>query len=404
MAEWWKHYKFKDEPYLSTEPLVLKEDMELFIGRENEIKKLSAWLQGRAKKAILVTGAPGSGKSSFVSRLLVENPGYVRVNLSQSNSIFDADVDIADEFIRVVETFNISLAEKYRKRLIAVVTETTGRQLQAGVAPMGIRGSATSVFQRAYAPVRSIEISSVIRDSANAIVDSGNRIALFIDETDFFDDAHSEDIVKLVQRLKEKLPSSSILIVANRDLDDRFSMDFHNPQTLVRSTFKNVFELDEPFSPDSTNLESLIESRLQRGKPTKMYTFPFTERSSRAIVSLSGGNFKTLLMYLEYVMIEGAQRKLKLPLEEKFVRNEICSSFDDACIHSDNEKNVLCHLAKSPSHLSDPDFSKLLPRSTLHELLRDLERRALVRRNTRRLGVKQIYSVTEKAIYIMKKT
>ncbi len=76
--------------------------------------------------------------------------------------------------------------------------------------------------------------------------------------------------------------------------------------------------------------------------------------------------------------------------------------FDEASIHSDQEEGILYYLAEFPSHLSDKGFKKLMPRSTLHEMLMNLEDRSLIVRSTKRRGIKQIYSLTPKAEYLLK--
>lgn len=399
---WWSYYKFREEPNLSTEPLVTSKELELFVGRDEDFRKVDARLHGRTTKSILITGPPGSGKSSFVSRLLINTHCFIRVNLSKSKSIMDADIDIAGEFIYAVESFDKETAERCRNRLTATVAETTGRLLQAGFAPGGIGVSGSSIYQKTIAPIRSIEITAVIRKCIEAIQSEGLEISLFIDETDFFDDGDVEWLAELTQRFKEVLPDGSILIAANRDLNNKMSDAFQNSRSLMRSAFHYHHELGPAFSSKNDDLDELMKKRFFLGKPGDDCVKPFTADAGKSILALSGGNFRTLIIYIEGILIQGAEEKITVSLIENFARMNLQNEYDEASIHSNHEERILRYLAEFPSHLSDKGFKKLMPRSTLHEILMNLEDRSLVRRSTKRRGIKQIYSLTPKAEYLLK--
>ena len=102
MSNWWEYYNFKEEPYLSTEPLRENNELELFWGRKDQIKKINNYLTGRTVKTILLTGLPGVGKTSLLYKLFSNEKGFVYINLSLILNILDSEIIIADSFINAI--------------------------------------------------------------------------------------------------------------------------------------------------------------------------------------------------------------------------------------------------------------------------------------------------------------
>ncbi len=397
MKQWWKYYKLREEPLLSPDPLVDPEDLKLFFGREDDIEFVKTLTQGQSGSALLITGSPGVGKTSFVHKLLAKEKGFIRANLSSASTIHDADVEIAQSCLLALKRINKTEATRLRRRLLSRTSETTGRNIQGILAPGGFGGSTTSIYQKTMAPIRNIEVRDVIRESLDALSSKKCRIHLFLDESDFFDEENAAELTHLCRRIKELLPLGSIMIFANRDLKNQLSDEYHDPQTLVRSTFRHHYRLDTLWEPGKADVPKLLGKRMQRGNPLAAYNFPISQDACCVLDVLSGGNFKLFLQYVETSLMHGAIHQEKIPLKEAFVRNLITTQFDEAKIRGEDESAVLLHLRSTPSHVSDRSFQKILgSRTKLQDVLGQLEQRGLVRRNTRRSGVKQIYSVTEK--------
>jgi hypothetical protein len=332
MNDWWEYYNFAEAPFLSTEPLTDGSDMPLFFGRTKEIKLVHAYLQGGAKKTVLLTGTPGVGKTTFICRLLHSDEGFIRFNLS--------------------------------------------REIER---------------------IRNFGVTDIINEYIGILSEKNHRIYLFLDETDFFNGKDIDGLITFFKQFKENLSQNSALVVAYRDIDGKLSDQYNNAESLVRSTFTNFHELKPLTEINSTNLQMMVRERFKRGKPRKEFNFPLANNACHTIVGLSGGNFRILLQYLEEVLIQGSINDEKIPLSDDFVKESIFKKFDEANIDTKDEFEVLNFLKKSPSHLSDPKFKKLHPKSTLHDILQGLEKRYFVKRDTKKRGVKQIYSITPKA-------
>jgi hypothetical protein len=339
MKGWWEHYNFDEEPFLSTEPITEGSDMPLFFGRSKEIKLVDAYLRGKTKKTVLLTGAPGVGKTTFICRLLHSDDGFIRFNLSK-------------EITRI----------------------------------------------------ENVGVTEIINEYIDILLEKNHRIYFFLDETDFFNSKDINGLVTLFKQFKENLPQNSALVAANRDIDGKFSDEYNNAESLVRLTFTNNHELKPLIESNSTNLQEIVEERFKRGKPRERFKFPLAKNACHTIVGLSGGNFRLLLQYLEEVLIQGSINNEKLPLSDEFVNESIFKKFDEANIDTTDEREILNFLRKSPSHLSDDKFQELQPKSTLHEILQGLEKKYFVKRDTKKRGVKQIYSITPKAEIALKYT
>jgi|GEM_PF-6090015 hypothetical protein len=404
MTNWWEYYKLQKEPLLSPDPLTRKEDQALFFGREYDQQILSTITQGQSTGAVLITGNPGVGKTTLIHKLFMDNGGFIWVNLSNVQRFFDADIEIAESCIFTVKNFSKSFAAELRKRLLSTTSRTTGRNIQAGIAPGGIGGHITSVFQESMAPIRNIEVRDVIRESLEYLKSKKQRIYLFLDESDFFNGEYADQLPHLCKRIKNLLPNGSVLILANRDIKARFRDAFHRSHSLVRSTFRHCHSLDSLWVEGKGDIPAFLELRMGRGKPLHDYRFPFSHNACKVIDILSMGNFKLLLQYIEMSLMHGSLQKERLPLTAPFVKKLICDHFRESTIRDEDEETVLKYLAQNPTHVNDKNFTNIVgSRTNLQDVLLRLEDRRLVKRSTRRTGIKQVFSVTQKGLLLLKK-
>lgn len=402
MADWWEFYKLRGEPLLSPDPLIRKEDRSLFIGRDSDQQTLKATTQGNTTNAVLITGNPGVGKTTLVHQLFMDNGGFIPVDLSNAQRLLDVDVDIAEACILAVKKHNASKAKELRERLLSTTSQSTGRNLKAGIAPGGIGGEVTSHYLETMAPVRNIEVREIIRGSLGYLHSGRQRIFLFLDESDFFDGETTEQLTQLCKRIKGLLPSGSVLLLANRDLRHQFSEAYRKTRSLVRSTFRHYHPLDSLWEEGKGNVPEFLGLRLERGKPIRGYRFPLSQKACHVIDVLSMGNFKLLLQYAETSLIHGSLQGAKIPLTAPFVKKLLFEKFPETSEMDDDELKVMKHLKNTPAHVNDTSFKGIVgSRTNLQHVLARLEDRRLVKRDIRRTGVKQVFSVTDKGMMVL---
>ncbi|MCD4716700.1 MAG: ATP-binding protein [Desulfobacterales bacterium] len=402
MANWWEYYNLQAEPRLSPDPLTRREDQSLFIGRDSEQQAIKAITQGNSTVAVLITGNPGVGKTTLVHHLFMEVGGFIYVDLSNAQRFIDVDVEIAEACILAVKKHSARKATDLRDRLLSTTSQSTGRNLKAGIAPGGIGGEMTSLYQETMAPVRNIEVREIIRETLEYLGSKKQHIVLFLDESDFFDGETTGPLTHLCKRVKGMLPSGSVLLLANRDLQHQFSDAYRKTGSLVRSTFRHYHPLDSLWEEGKGNIPEFLGLRLKRGKVVRGYQFPLSQKSCHIIDVLSMGNFKLLLQYAETSLIYGSLKEAKIPLTAPFVKKLLFEHFPETSQMDEDELKVIKHLENTPTHVNDSKFKGIVgSRTNLQHVLARLEDRRLVKRDIRRKGVKQVFSVTQKGIMIL---
>lgn len=399
---WWNYYNLSSEPYLSQESLKTKKDLTLFYGREKEIERLNIILEDSSyKKTLLLIGNPGVGKTSLVYKLYFGKEGFIYVDLSRKQ-FSDAEVGIAESCIITLSKINRKKANEYRQRLISNITNTVGNSLTGKVAPGGIGFQYNDIILEAINPVRNIEVIEIIKDVLKEINKKG-RIIMILDESDFFDNIHFHDLIHLSKRVKDMLPASSILIFINRDITAVLEKAYKDTMSLTRSTFNDYFKVESAWKYGETNIQEVLKERFRDALTKPEAPFPLSVEACDFVDVLSSGNFRLLIQYLENALKFGAVYKKPVPLEINFVQEQIFRDFNEIITLTQQEEKVLTFLKSKPTHVNDPAIRKLYKRTTLQNIVKELEQRLLVSRNTKKPGIPQIYSVSHLGKIVLEK-
>lgn len=389
---WWRYYQFLTEPPLSTDPISTEFDLPLFINRESEIGLLNNYAGGNDSTLILVSGAAGVGKSSYIFRTFEGHDCYIRSDLVRAGDFSLAANLIVDDlllFAREQARINTSdIERRYRNS----VSFSTGYQFDLGGGPVPARvgiQDQTITTQR-LSPFHTREIG---QDLINRLHNKFNRLILFLDEVDNIPGGDREKLYSLAKYWNLQRPST--LILATRSMEARKS--WQDAQSLERHVFHYHVPIDEMWTLGANMGRDILDIRFNgHYNDNDDWQFPFQPESVIVIDAFAKGNIREFIRLSRLALMRGASEEERKPLVPSYVFNILVLEFEDQKL-SQEDMEILKYLSKTPSYASDEHFQKAvdLPRTTVQEKLSKLEEEQFIEMKI--IKRKHIYSTTGKA-------
>ncbi|WP_378739061.1 WD40 repeat domain-containing protein [Nocardia brasiliensis] len=105
----------------SFEQVLLNEQSWYFEGREDDTRRVVSWLQDRSSGMLVVTGAPGSGKSAFLGNLIVHANPALREALHHAGLLAEVPKGLPDNVFDVCLTLTGAPSDDVIAKLAAAV-------------------------------------------------------------------------------------------------------------------------------------------------------------------------------------------------------------------------------------------------------------------------------------------
>lgn len=300
-----------------------KRDMGLFVGRNSEIKEmrtLLASIKGGLYR-VVVMGAYGVGKTSFLNRLFWETQQYKKSKLVAVKLIAKEDMTflnfmlvLMDKLIDVILKVDL---KKHQQKTVEEIRLNLDFERQVGTETSGeVTGTLSAVIASLASRlgVKESEVRtphpwnerSALRD-LNTLIDLAFKvydgIVVGIDEVDYLATPKAREVLR--KGREEIFQRRNFLFVFSGTL--RFRALLNKIGSPVREIIDKYIIL-EPFRyPEERSImKELVDLRLKNvAKDGMSYKNPFRKDSMELIFTLSGGVPRRILRFLQNSMDAG---------------------------------------------------------------------------------------------------
>jgi predicted transcriptional regulator len=337
----------------------------------------------------------GIGKTSLVNKVFTSFNGFINVDLSRAESIEYVYDEFAYSCIQCLKKENLKY-EDLDKQLKGSIATTDGRRFLANL--FGQR--AQSIYQQTNTPQRRYVLRDLTGTAIGRLNNAQKNVVVFLDESD---DLNNGDINKIIQFsyfVKSQLKPPSILILSNRDFDDKFTTEYQDSRSRCSTVFNSKLELGALWVPGRGDIISILKQRFARAQPKSAnFNFPLSSETRNLIDILAAGNIRDILKLTRQLLIAGASKNLKIPLDNKICKNILKEEYIEFDFGDSTDVNILEYLYQKPSSSSDLPFIQEIgiDRTRILRRLKPLTRMCLIEMEivNKKTG-KQIYKTTER--------
>ncbi|MBK1828485.1 ATP-binding protein [Haloferula rosea] len=190
----WENLGFRESPYNTNPLFVREEDVDLLVGRDNEVASLCTILDKGAEGVVVISGSPGVGKTSFlnVQQFLLESeralfgPKLMAARkllpVAPGATALELAFGALDSLFRSVDAYCISASRKLpsqTKKIGKWLTQRGGGSVNVGLTIAGFGGSLG----------RSVDLPPVKDAGAGVIADAFEAIVADVSNELGFDGA-----------------------------------------------------------------------------------------------------------------------------------------------------------------------------------------------------------------------
>lgn len=374
--------------------MVNSEDLDLFVGRSEQIDILKDWSSEQSFTRSLLTGSAGVGKTSLVCKAYYGLEEFIRLDLSILPNISLIFSFIARRLIeRAVETKCPSV-KKLKNEYEKVIQTTTGRRLTAGKGP--VPAGIESVYSTTHIPfIPQDHVNILIEKALKILHKKLGRITLLLDEADpnLLPGATRDNMLGIIRSLKIKKPS--LLIWPVRDEGSKYFWE--NPSSMERQLFMWHLYVPPLDAKDSPGAPDVLYKRLEKVSSKNRSKEIILKDLAQKIAILADGNIREYIRFCKEVLKTASKNSEQLPISNNFAISQILS-FHKELVLSEEEYNFLKYLASYPSSSSDDEIKTEfdLGETQIRARLKDLEKKYLAVKKIGKHG-KLIYKPSEKA-------
>ena len=343
------YYKFIKPPFLEIGPLKSKEELaNYFSGRKselNELIRLNAW---GGKYAALLTGSDGVGKTTLIRRFLSECSVsfYIKgEDIKNLSKIGEAEAEFNSKHISdMVVVSNIQSFVEYKQ-----IKET---------------------------------------------------IVIILDGQDFLERFDILEVATCCDYIREMVPSKVNFIYSSRDPLDELTEAFKDSRSRLSRTFDEHITLLPLGIRRIEDIQELLSKRFHTDSGTE---FPFSEKTIRILEQFSSGNLRELLRSTRKLLQAGYKDLEKAPLSDSFCTQYIVNEAGSQ-IDGEIEYEILSKLQVRPMSVKDfAQTNQFGSERTVKRVLERLEERRFITRDHTKIGVKQEFSLLDKALILLEK-